>query len=80
MSTYTAETLRRRANEKSNIEVLNQLQIPYVRRNTSNKMAAFLQIAGRINFWPSTGKWIDKPTARYGKGLPRLFEFMDGLI
>jgi predicted Ser/Thr protein kinase len=36
-------------------------------------------VVGRIDFWPSTGKWIDRKTKRYGRGIRKLLNYLKTL-
>lgn len=68
----TVEAIRRRTRLQQNTEILQKLNMPYIEHSPYH----FL-VKERFNFWPSTGRWHDKVTKRVGKGIEKMFEFMD---
>lgn len=65
---------KKERNVAQSVELLDQNGIPYIMHQGNNK---HLLVAGRLNYWPSTGLWIDRITKRKGRGVVNLMRFLD---
>jgi hypothetical protein len=62
----------RERNRESSSKILDEYKIPYVSKNGG----AHLIVMDRIDFWPGTGLWMDRPTKTRRRGVFRLVKFI----
>lgn len=63
---------KRARNRDASAALLTQAQIPFVVKNEG----AHLIVDGRIDFWPGTGKWIQRGTSAHHRGVEGLIRFV----
>lgn len=70
--------LKRKANRASSAEILASRGIAFTSHNVGAHLV--VQHAGRtFDFWPGTGKWIERGTTQYRRGVfPLLKELANG--
>jgi len=56
---------KRADNREQSRKLLLEAGIPFQERNNG----AHLIVADRFDFWPGTGKWIERGTKRYRRGV-----------
>jgi len=59
---------KKHRNQLSSTELLIEFGIKFESFNSGNH----LYVAERFDFWPSTGKWIERKTQRHGRGYRKL--------
>jgi hypothetical protein len=62
---------KRRSNTESSTSIIEGSGIPFESKNNG----AHLIVAGRWDYWPSTGLFIDRETKKKGRGVFNLLHF-----
>lgn len=59
---------KRRSNLESSTEIIESSGVPFVSKNNG----VHLIVANRLDYWPSTGLFIDRETKKRGRGVRNL--------
>lgn len=65
-----AGKIKRKANRERATQILDDAGISYASHNDG----AHLIVIERFDFWPGTGKWIDRTTGKSGRGIRNLLK------
>jgi hypothetical protein len=65
---------KREGNAESSVAILKGRGIEF---QVLNEVNHHLLVAGRFDFWPSTGKWRIRQTGRFGRGVFRLLKVIE---
>ena len=63
---------RKERNLTCSIAILEKNEVPFVSHS-----AHHLLVRGHVDYWPSTGLWIDRRTKRRGRGVMNLLRFFE---
>jgi hypothetical protein len=64
---------KKRSNLAYSTDYLTKHDIPY----ESHNMGVHLVVDSRVDFWPSTGKWIVRGGGKTGRGLMGLIKWLN---
>jgi hypothetical protein len=65
---------KKAGNVTSSLELLAAKGVPFSVLSVANHHTL---VAGRCDFWPSTGKWRDRVTGRTGRGVQKLISHVE---
>ncbi len=58
------------------IALLKRLGVVYTTNENGDHMMIDDKVHGRIDFWPTTGRWICTPAKRRSRGIASLLDFL----
>ena len=71
-----AKQERKQANKANGTEKIKRSGYSFVTHNDG----LHIVIENRVDYWPSTGKFIDRQTKRKGRGILPLLKYLYGII
>jgi hypothetical protein len=69
---------KREANRKFSPRLLDEMGVKYTTKNNGAHLIVWRPDAEAIDFWPGTGKWIERPNKKSGRGVRSLLAFIKG--